>query len=151
MTRLLKTPAAWPQPLLGRASAADPTDLDVAVKAGAFDGLKVAIRLAPAGVVAEIRAAGLRGRGGAGFLTADKWQLAAATPADRRYVVANGYGADPAARTDPVLLERAPYAVIEGVAIAAWAIVAENAFNAAPATETEAIRRLEGALGAAEE
>src|SRR5450432_3681683 len=151
MTRLLKTPAAWPKPLLGRASAADPTDLDVAVKAGAFDGLKVAIRLAPAGVVAEIRAAGLRGRGGAGFLTADKWQLAAGTPADRRYIVANGYGADPAARTDAVLLERDPYAVIEGVAIAAWAVGADSAIIALRATETEAIKGLEAALGAAEE
>jgi NADH-quinone oxidoreductase subunit F len=152
MTNLLKTPASWPRPLLGRTSAADPTDLDAAVKAGAFEGLRKAVRtLAPVAVVAEIKAAGLRGRGGAGFLTADKWQLAAATPADRRYVVANGYGADPAARTDPVLLERNPYAVIEGVAIAAWAIGAENAIIAVRATETEAIRRLEAALGAAEE
>jgi NADH:ubiquinone oxidoreductase subunit F (NADH-binding) len=151
MTKLLKTPAAWPKPLLGRASAVDPTDLDVAVKAGAFDGLKVTIRLAPAGVVAEIRAAGLRGRGGAGFLTADKWQLAAGTPADRRYIVANGYGADPAARTDAVLLERDPYAVIEGVAIAAWAVGADSAIIALRATETEAIKGLEAALGAAEE
>ena len=151
MTDLLKTPAAWPQPILGRAGAKDPTDLDAAVKAGAFEGLRVAVRLAPAGVVAEIRAAGLLGRGGAGFLTADKWQLAAATPADRRYVVANGYGADPATRTDAVLLERDPYAVIEGVAIAAWAIGAATAIIAVRATETEAIRRLEAALGAAEE
>ncbi len=152
MTDLLKTPAAWPRPLLGRAGTGDPTDLDAAVKAGAFDGLKKAVHgLAPAGVVAEIRAAGLRGRGGAGFLTADKWQLAADTPADRRYVVANGYGADPAARTDAVLLEHSPYAVIEGVAIAAWAIGAETAIIAVRATETEAIRRLEAALGSAEE
>jgi NADH:ubiquinone oxidoreductase subunit F (NADH-binding) len=151
MTNLLKTPAGWPRPLLGRASAKDPTDLDAAVKTGAFDGLKKAVKLAPAGAVAEVRAAGLRGRGGAGFLTADKWQLAAGTPADRRYVVANGYGADPAARTDAVLLERDPYSVIEGVAIAAWAIGADSAIIAVRATETEAIRRLEAALGAAEE
>jgi NADH-quinone oxidoreductase subunit F len=152
MTKLLKTPVSWPRPLLGRAQAADPTDLDAAVKVGAFAGLRKAVRtLAPAGVVAEIRAAGLRGRGGAGFPTADKWQVAAAAPADRRYVVANGYGADPATRTDAVLLERDPYAVIEGVAIAAWAIGADNAIIAVRATETEAIRRLEAALGAAEE
>jgi NADH:ubiquinone oxidoreductase subunit F (NADH-binding) len=151
MTDLLKTPAGWPRLLLGRVSAKDPTDLDAAVKAGAFDGLKKAVKLAPAGAVAEVRAAGLRGRGGAGFLAADKWQLAARTPADRRYVVANGYGADPAARTDAVLLERDPYSVIEGVAIAAWAIGADNAIIAVRATESEAIRRLEAALGAAED
>ncbi len=151
MTELLKTPAAWPRPILGRAGAKDPTDLDAAVKAGAFGGLRVAVRLAPAGVVAEIRGAGLRGRGGAGFPTADKWQMAATTVADRRYVVANGYGADPAARTDAVLLERDPYSVIEGVAIAAWAIGADTAIIAVRATETEAIKRLEACLGAAEE
>jgi len=66
-------------------------------------------------------------------------------------VVANGYGADPAARTDAVLLERDPYAVIEGLAIAAWAIGADAGIIAVRATETEAIRRLEAAVGAAED
>ncbi|HEY7828090.1 MAG TPA: NADH-ubiquinone oxidoreductase-F iron-sulfur binding region domain-containing protein, partial [Candidatus Limnocylindrales bacterium] len=152
MTKLLKTPAAWPRPLLGRTGEGDPTDLDRAVKAGAFEGLKKAVGgLSPAGVVAEIRAAGLLGRGGAGYSTADKWQVAAATPADRRYVVANGYGADPAVRTDAVLLELDPYAVIEGLAIAAWAIGAEHGIIAVRATETQAIKGLEAALAAAEE
>jgi len=152
MASLLKTPASWPRPMLGKSQAADPTDLDAAVKAGAFDGFKKGVRtLAPAGIVAEIRAAGLRGRGGAGFLTADKWQAAAAAPADRRCVVANGYGADPAVRTDALLIELNPYAVIEGVAIAAWAIGASSAFIAVRTTETEAIRRLEAAIGAAED
>jgi NADH:ubiquinone oxidoreductase subunit F (NADH-binding) len=152
MTKLLKTPAAWPRPLLGRTGEGDPTDLDRAVKAGAFEGLKKAVGgLSPAGVVAEIRAAGLLGRGGAGDSTADKWQVAAATPADRRYVVANGYGADPAVRTDAILLELDPYAVIEGLAIAAWAIGAEHGIIAVRATETQAIKGLEAALAAAEE
>ncbi len=152
MSELLKTPAAWPRILLERADATDPTDLDAAVRAGAFDGLKAAVRaMTPAGVVAAIATAGLRGRGGAGFPAADKWRLAAATAADRRYVVANGYGADPAVRTDRTLLELDPYAVIEGVAIAAWAIGAEEAFIALRTEATLAIARLEAALGAAEE
>ncbi len=151
MTNLLKTTGAWPQPLLGRSAEVDPADLDGAVKAGAFDGLKKAVGLSPAGVVGEIRDAGLRGRGGAGFPTADKWQLAASTPADRRYVVANGYGADPAVRTDAILMERDPFALIEGLAIAAWAIGADTAIIAVRATETDAIRGLEAALAAAED
>jgi NADH:ubiquinone oxidoreductase subunit F (NADH-binding) len=152
MSELLKTPAAWPRILLERADATDPTDLDAAVRAGAFDGLKAAVRaMTPAGVVTAIAASGLRGRGGAGFPAADKWRLAAATAADRRYVVANGYGADPAVRTDRTLLELDPYSVIEGVAIAAWAIGAEEAFIALRTEATLAIARLEAALGAAEE
>ena len=69
----------------------------------------------------------------------------------RRYVVVNGYGADPATGTDRFLLERDPYAVIEGAAIAAFAIGASEVIVAVRADATEAIRRLEAAIGAAEE
>ena len=65
------------------------------------------------------RASGLRGLGGSGYPTGDKWRTAAATEAPRRYVVANGYGADPAAGTDRFLMEHDPFAVVEGTAIAA--------------------------------
>src|ERR1700741_3454934 len=131
MTNLLKTPAAWPRILLAHADAKDPTDLDAAVAAGAFDALRRSIRdLGGAATIALIAASGLRGRGGAGFPTADKWRAAAETEADRRYVVANGYGADPASHTDRTLMDLDPYAVIEGAAIAAFAIGAGEAFLA---------------------
>ena len=152
MSAILASPKGWPSILLARGSAADPTDLDEALKAGAFDGLRRAIReLGPAGTIAEIEASGLRGRGGAGHLTASKWRAAAETEARKRYVVANGYGADPGATTDRTLVETDPYAVIEGVAIAAFAIGAEEAFISVRATATEAVRRLEAALLAAGE
>ena len=150
MTAILPTPKGWPSILLARAGAADPTDFDKAQRAGAFDGLRRAVReLGPAGTIAEIEASGLRGRGGAGHLTAAKWRAAAQTEAKRRYVVANGYGADPAASTDRTLIETDPYAVVEGVAIAAFAIGAEEAFISVRATASEAIRRLEAAIEAA--
>ena len=82
--------------------------------------------------IATIAASGLRGRGGAGFPTGDKWRTAAATDAPRRYVVANGYGADPATGTDRFLLERDPFAVIEGAAIAAFAIGATRGDHRRP-------------------
>jgi len=152
MTIILRTPKAWPSILLARAGAQDPTDLDAAVKAGAFIGLRKALHdLGPNAVIATIAASGLRGRGGAGFPTAEKWRAAAATDAPRRYVVANGYGADPAVLTDRTLLETDPYAVIEGLAIAALAIDAGEAFIALRSDAGEAIRRLEAAIGAAEE
>jgi NADH:ubiquinone oxidoreductase subunit F (NADH-binding) len=152
MAARLKTPTAWPTILLERADAADPTDLDAAVREGAFEGLRRSIRdLGPTGTIATIGASGLRGRGGAGFATAGKWRTAATTEAPRRYVVANGYGADPAAGTDRFIMERDPFAVVEGMAIAAFAIGANEAIVAVRAEATETIRRLEAAIGAAEE
>ena len=152
MVDLLTTPRDWPAILLGRAGAADPTDLDEASRAGAFEGLRRAIRdLGPSGTIATIAASGLRGRGGAGYPAADKWRLAAATEAPQRYVVANGYGADPAAGSDRFLMETDPFSVIEGVAIAAFSIGATEAIVAVRSEAGEVIRRLEAAIAAAEE
>jgi len=152
MVDLLRTPKTWPTVLLGRAGAADPLDLDAAVRDGAFDALRRVIRnLGGAATVATIASAGLRGRGGAGFPTAVKWRTAAATEAPGRYVVVNGYGADPATGTDRFLLEHDPFSVIEGAAIAAFAIAASETIIAVRSDASEAIRRLEAAIGAAED
>jgi NADH:ubiquinone oxidoreductase subunit F (NADH-binding) len=157
MTTVLKTPAGWPSILLARAAAivpagVDPTDLDVAVRRGAFEGLKRAVRdLGPAGTIATVASSGLRGRGGAGFPTGEKWRAAATTEARRRYVVGNGYGADPSSFTDRALIEADPYSVIEGLAIAAYAIGATEAVLAVRAEDTQAVARLEAAVAAAEE
>jgi NADH:ubiquinone oxidoreductase subunit F (NADH-binding) len=150
VTAILPGPKGWPSILLARAGAAKPADLDDAVKAGAFEALRHAVRdLGPAGTIDEVRASGLRGRGGAGHLTADKWSTAAETPARERFVVANGYGADPAASTDRKLVETDPFAVIEGAAIAAFAIGAETVFVSVRSTATDAIAGLEAAIDAA--
>jgi NADH:ubiquinone oxidoreductase subunit F (NADH-binding) len=157
MTSLLKTPKAWPAVLLGAATKTPNWDdpaaaLDAAVAAGAFEGLKRCVHeLGPTGTIATISAAGLRGRGGGGFPTGEKWRLAARVDASRRYVVANGYGADPAVATDRTLMETNPFAVVEGVAIAAFSIGAAEAIIAVRTEATEAIRRLEAAIGAAED
>jgi NADH:ubiquinone oxidoreductase subunit F (NADH-binding) len=152
MVNRLKTPKGWPAVLLERAGAADPTDLDAAVRAGAFDGLRRVIRnFGATATIATIASSGLRGRGGAGFPAAAKWRLAAGTPAPRRYVVVNGYGADPATRTDEFLLEHDPFAVIEGAAIAAFAIGAGEVIVAVRSDATTAIARLGSAIGSATE
>jgi len=152
MTTLLKTPPAWPRILLEHAAATDPTDLDAAARTGAFDGLRRVIRnFGSNATIAMISGAGLRGRGGAGFPAATKWRAAAETDAARRYVVINGYGADPASGTDRFLLEHDPFAVIEGAAIAAFAIGSTDVIIAVRADAIEAIRRLESAIGAAED
>jgi NADH:ubiquinone oxidoreductase subunit F (NADH-binding) len=147
VTAILPAPKGWPSILLARRGAAAAADLDAAVATGAFEGLRRAIReLGPAGTIDEVEASGLRGRGGAGHRTAAKWRTAARTEAKSRYVVANGYGADPGASTDRTLLETDPYAVVEGVAIAAFAIGAEEAFITVRSTATEAVRRLQAAV-----
>jgi NADH-quinone oxidoreductase subunit F len=152
MTTVLSTPAAWPRILLARAGAADPTDLDAAVRAGAFEGLRRAVRdLGPTGAIATIAASGLRGRGGAGFPTGEKWRACAGTEAPRRFVVANAYGADPASRTDLALIELDPYAVLEGLAIAAYAVGATEAIVAIRADAADAVRAIERAVAVATE
>jgi NADH:ubiquinone oxidoreductase subunit F (NADH-binding) len=152
MTGLLKTPSSWPRVLLPAADAGDPTDLDRATRSGAFDALRTAVRaMTPGQVVTAVADSGLRGRGGAGFPTGAKWRAAGSAAGTRKYVVANGYGADPAVQTDRTLLELAPYAVIEGMALAAYAIGAHEGFIAVRADAAETIRRLEAAIAAAEE
>jgi NADH:ubiquinone oxidoreductase subunit F (NADH-binding) len=152
MTNLLKTPSSWPRVLLPPDEAGDPTDLDRATRSGAFEALRTAVRaLTPGQVATTVADSGLRGRGGAGVPAGTKWRAAASAPGTRKYVVANGYGADPAVQTDRTLLELAPYSVIEGMALAAYAIGAHEGFVVVRADAEETIRRLESAIGAAEE
>ncbi len=149
MTTILRTPKDWPAILLPLAGdgGADALDLDAARDRGAFAGLRRSLHdLGPTGTIATIAASGLRGRGGAGFPTGEKWRAAAGAPGARRYVVANGYGADPSSATDRTLLERNPYGVLEGVVIAAAAIGASEAIVAVRSDATDAIRALETAL-----
>ena len=148
MTTILRTPPSWPGILLSREPVADPLDLDAARGRGAFEGLRRALHdLGPTATIATIAASGLRGRGGAGFPTGEKWRTAAAEPATRRYVVANGYGADPSSLTDRTLLERNPYGVLEGALVAAAAIGASEVLVAVRAEASEARTALETALG----
>ena len=169
MTTILQTPAAWPRPLLGETPAAgkpaaDPVDLDAAVRAGAFDGLTRALRhLGATLTTATLAESGLRGRGGGGFPAAQKWRAVAATPDGVatpggvatpdgvRYAVANGYEADPAAGTNRHLMTARPYAIVEGLAIAALSVGAEEAILAVRAEYTDAVAALELAVAAAEQ
>ena len=154
MSDFLQTPADWPLVLTGRAAvlAADPFSLDAAVAAGAFASLKeVATILGAVGALNAVAAAGLRGRGGAGYPAADKWRTAMTVYSGQPYLVANGYGADPGSHTDASLLAADPWAVLEGMAIAALAIGASDAVLAVRADDAALVSKLEGAVLAAEE
>lgn len=124
----------------------DPTSLASYRKHGGYAALERAVtRLSPEGVIAEIEAAGLRGRGGSGFPTAEKWRTARGMDAERRIVVANLMGADPSSLGDRVLAEGNPHLIMEGALLAAYAIGAGEAIIAVRRDWTEAIARLRAA------
>jgi NADH-quinone oxidoreductase subunit F len=154
---ILKGPRGVPPILLGRLGKYEPdqpaADLARAEKAGAWAAWKSALTtLSPQALVRIVDDARLTGRGGAGYRTAAKWRAAGATEtADVRYVVANGFEADPGAQRDRILLEQDPHLVVEGTALAAYAIGAARAYIAVAATRTQAIRRLTAAVEAATE
>jgi len=109
------------------------------------------VELSPEDVIAEIAAAGLRGRGGAGFRTARKWRLVREAEATPKYAICNGDEGDPGAFMDRMLLESYPYRVLEGLAISAYAVGATEAFfyirheyGLAWQRVEEAIRRCQG-------
>ena len=93
-----------------------------------FSALKKALAMEPAGVVAEIKKSGLKGRGGAGFPTGVKWELALQEEADQKYVICNGDEGEPGTFKDRYLLEGTPFKVLEGIIIAAYACGAEQGY-----------------------
>ncbi|MCJ7511657.1 MAG: NAD(P)H-dependent oxidoreductase subunit E [Anaerolineales bacterium] len=118
-----------PRRLTARCHEGAPAGLSEYVASGGFSGLERALRsLSPAGVIEVIEASGLEGRGGAAFPTGQKWSLAASGEARRRYVVCNGDESEPGTFKDRVLLEGDPWAVLEGMAIAGYAIGAERGY-----------------------
>jgi NADH:ubiquinone oxidoreductase subunit F (NADH-binding) len=125
----------------------DPTNLDSYRAHGGYTALERAIRhLSPEEVIAEIEAAGLRGRGGAGFPTARKWQATRAAQGDRKIVVANLMGADPTSLGDRALAEGNPHLVVEGLLIAAFAVGASEAIIAVRREWLRAVERLRQAV-----
>jgi NADH-quinone oxidoreductase subunit F len=125
----------------------DPLDLDDYLAHDGFAALKqVLTSSTPAHVLDEIERSGLRGRGGAGFPTARKWRVVHQAPGDEKYVICNGDEGDPGAFMDRMLMESFPFRVIEGMAIAAFAVGANRGFVYVRAEYPSAVRRLREAL-----
>lgn len=142
----------WPSILLGRAGTPEAaTDIEAAEAAGAWTAWRqAAASLTPEQVIRLVTNAGLRGRGGAGFPTGEKWAACAAQRGRPRHVVANGFESDPGALADRTLMETDPHAIVEGIALAAWAVRAEDAIIVVDSRATVATERLRGAIVAAE-
>ena len=130
----------------------DPERIDEYI---AFDGYKalakVLTEMTPQQVIDTIKASGLRGRGGAGFPTGTKWQFAANSVDDQKYVCCNADEGDPGAFMDRSILEGDPNAVIEAMAIAGYAIGANQGYVYVRAEYPIAVKRLQIAINEARE
>ncbi len=130
----------------------DPENIDEYI---AFDGYKalgkVLTEMTPEQVIETIKASGLRGRGGAGFPTGMKWDFTAKAEGDQKYVACNADEGDPGAFMDRSVLEGDPHSVIEAMAIAAYAVGANQGFIYIRAEYPIAVQRLNIAIKQAKE
>jgi NADH-quinone oxidoreductase subunit F len=106
----------------------DPRDITSSLEQDGFKALELALGMVPEDVIAEIKASGLRGRGGAGFPCGSKWELALETPGDVKYLICNADEGEVGTFKDRYILQHDPFTLLEGMAIAAHAIGARQAF-----------------------
>ena len=111
-----------------RVGVVDPLSITDFVMQGGLQGLRRALTMDKAGIVAEVTASGLRGRGGAGFPTGIKWKTVSDAVADRKYIVCNADEGDSATFADRMLMEGDPFTLIEGMIIAGLATGATKGF-----------------------
>ena len=129
----------------------DPVDIDDYLDHDGYQALeRVLNEQEPEDVIETIKAADLRGRGGGGFPTGAKWEMVRAQESDVKYVVLNGDEGDPGAFMDRMLLESYPHRVLEGLAIAAYAVGAREAYLYIRAEYPLALKRLRTAIRQAE-
>lgn len=130
----------------------NPESIDEYIGTDGYQALgKVLTEMKPQEVIDTILASGLRGRGGAGFPTGRKWQFAADQPAGKKYVVCNADEGDPGAFMDRSVLEGDPHAVLEAMAIAGYAIGADEGYIYVRAEYPIAVQRLTIAINQARE
>ena len=136
--------------VLANCGRIDPGSLEEYLARGGYSGLARALRgLTPSELCDVVERSGLRGRGGGGFPTGKKWQIALTQPADQKYMVCNADEGDPGAFMDRAVIEGDPYRLLEGLAIAAYGIGASKAYVYIRAEYPLAIVRLQQAIAQA--
>jgi NADH-quinone oxidoreductase subunit F len=125
----------------------DPGNIDhYILKGKGYSGLTRALSMSPAEVIAELGKSGLRGKGGAGYLTADKWQACYDAEGDEKFVVCNAVDSDPDSLAARLILESDPHSALEGTLIAAYAVGAYRCIICVNERNTQTKIQLEKAL-----
>jgi NADH:ubiquinone oxidoreductase subunit F (NADH-binding)/NAD-dependent dihydropyrimidine dehydrogenase PreA subunit/(2Fe-2S) ferredoxin len=138
--------------LLKDCGTIDPEDINSYINVGGYTSIKKILSgMTPDEVINEIRASGIRGRGGAGFPTGVKWEACRKAPGDAKYIVCNADEGDPGAFMDRSIIEGNPHSVIEGMMIAAYAIGSSLGYVYIRAEYPAAVDRLKLAMAQAHE
>jgi NADH-quinone oxidoreductase subunit F len=124
----------------------DPEDINHYIAKDGYEALAKALQVQPEDIIDEIRRSGLRGRGGAGFSTAQKWEVCRSSPGKNKYLICNADEGDPGAFMDRAILESDPHSVIEGMIIAAYTVGARHGYIYVRAEYPLAVHRVEIAL-----
>ena len=132
-----------------RVGIVDPVSAQDYVAHGGFAGLARALELGGTGIIDEVKASGLRGRGGAGFPTGIKWSTVGLAEADQKYVVCNADEGDSGTFADRMLMEGDPFCLIEGMTIAGVAVGATKGFIYIRSEYPHAFRAMNEAIAAA--
>lgn len=137
--------------VLANAGKIDPEEIDSAISMGAYEALlKATTEMTPADVIREVTTSGLRGRGGAGYSTGLKWSTVAKMNSPIKYVICNGDEGDPGAFMDRSVMESDPHRVLEGMAIAGYAVGATQGYIYVRAEYALGTKRLKRAIHQAE-
>ncbi len=129
----------------------DPARIDTCLERDGFKGLQKALAMGPDSVIAEVKASGLRGRGGAGFPAGLKYEGARKAPGTEKYVLCNADEGDPGAYMDRSLIEGDPHSILEGMLIGAYAIGARKGYIYVRHEYPLAVKRLQLAIDQARE
>ncbi|MBR4436220.1 MAG: SLBB domain-containing protein, partial [Spirochaetales bacterium] len=128
----------------------DPENIDEYIATGGYEGIKKALTMSGDDVINLLKESGLKGRGGAGFLTGQKWAFLKGAKGDKKYLVCNADEGDPGAFMDRAILEGDPHSVIEGMLIGAYATGADEGYIYCRAEYPLALKRLKIAISEAE-
>jgi len=130
----------------------DPESVETYAAAGGYDSLKQALtKMTPEAVLEAVEKSGLRGRGGGGFPTGRKWRFCREAVGEKKYIICNGSEGDPGAFLDRTIMEGDPHAIVEGMAIGAYAVGASRGFIYVGHEYPLAVKRLRLAVEQANE